>query len=68
MKLTFESDNKFFLPSMKSFVNSIQTYVRTHASLKSAMQTFGKYYGLNSNSKKPKLMGTKQIGVQPTRF
>ncbi|KAL5238893.1 hypothetical protein ACI65C_006303 [Semiaphis heraclei] len=66
MKRAFESDKEYFLPSMKSFVNSFQTNVRTHASLNSAMQTFGKYSGLNPNSKKPKLMGTKQIGVQPT--
>jgi len=66
MKQAFESDKEYFLPSMKAFVNSFQTNVRTHASLNSAMQTFGKYSGLNPNSKKPKLMGTKQIGVQPT--
>jgi len=58
MKRAFESDKKYFLPLMKSFVNSFQTNVRIHASLNSAMQTFGKYSGLNLSSKKPKLMGT----------
>ncbi|KAF0719880.1 SWIM-type domain-containing protein [Aphis craccivora] len=66
IKRAFASDKEYFLPSMKSFVNSFQTNVRTHASLNSALQTFGKYSGLNPNSKKPKLMGTKPIGVQPT--
>jgi len=53
MKRAFESDKEYFLPSMKSFVNYFQTSVRTHASLNSAMQTFGKYSGLNPKQRNP---------------
>jgi len=53
----FESDKKYFLPSMKSFVNSFQTNVRKHASLNSAMQTFRKYSGLNPKFKETQING-----------
>jgi len=66
MKSAFDSNKEYFLPTIKSFVNSFQNNVRTHASLSSAMQKFGKYSGLNLNSKKPKLMDHKQVGTQPS--
>lgn len=43
MKGPFDSNKQYFLPSITSFVNSIQNNERTHASLSSEMQTFGKY-------------------------
>ncbi|KAL5237698.1 hypothetical protein ACI65C_005108 [Semiaphis heraclei] len=66
MKNKFVTDKTYFLPSIKSFVNSYQKNVKTHASLTSAMETFGKYSGLSHTSKKPKLVSNKEIGTQPT--
>lgn len=66
MKQKFESNKTYFLPAIQSFVNSFQKNVKTDASLISALETFGKYSGLNPTSKKPKLMSNKEIGTQPT--
>jgi hypothetical protein len=66
MKKKFDTDKTYFLPAIKSFVNSYQKNVKTHTSLTSAMETFGKYSGLRHTSKKPKLIGNKEIGTQPT--
>ncbi|CAI6354853.1 unnamed protein product [Macrosiphum euphorbiae] len=66
MKKKFDSDKTYFLPAITSFVNSYKKNVRTDASLTSAMETFGKYSGLNHTSKKPKLCSNKEIGTQPT--
>jgi len=59
MKCAFDSDKAYFIPAIKSFV-------KTHARLCSAMETFGKYSGLNPKLKNSKLIGNKRIGVQPT--
>lgn len=66
MKRAFSSDKAYFLPAIKSFVKSMENNVKTHAGLCSAMETFGKYSGLNPKVKNPKLIGNKRIGTQPT--
>ncbi|KAL5238076.1 hypothetical protein ACI65C_005486 [Semiaphis heraclei] len=60
------SDKAYFLPAIKSFVKSMENNVKTHAGLCSAMETFGKYSGLNPKVKNPKLIGNKRIGTQLT--
>lgn len=66
IKRAFESDKEYFLPGINAFVNSFDKNVNTHAALLSAMMTFGKYSGINPKSIKPKLIGNKHIGTQPT--
>uniref|UniRef100_A0A2S2PBP9 SWIM-type domain-containing protein n=2 Tax=Schizaphis graminum TaxID=13262 RepID=A0A2S2PBP9_SCHGA len=66
MKRAFDSDKTYFLPAIKSFVKSMENNVKTHAGLCSAMETFGKYSGLNPKLKNSKLIGSKRIGTQPT--
>lgn len=55
-----------FLPGINAFVNSFDKNVNTHAALLSAMMTFGKYSGIYPKNIKPKLIGNKHIGTQPT--
>jgi len=57
IKRAFESDKEYFLPGIKTFVNSFDKNVNTHAALLSAMMTFGKYSGINPKSIKPNLLG-----------
>ncbi|KAF0755943.1 C2H2-type domain-containing protein [Aphis craccivora] len=45
--------------------NSFKKNIKTQAGLLSAM-TFGKYSGIDPNSKRIKLVGNKRIGTQPT--
>jgi len=66
MKSTFDSDKAYFLPAIKSFVKSVEINVKTNAELCSAMETFGKYSGLNPKFKNSKLISYKRIGTQPT--
>lgn len=66
IKRAFESDKDYFLPGINAFVNSVDKIVNTHVALLSAMMTFGKYSGINPKSIKPKLIGNKHIGTQPT--
>ena len=58
MKLTLHLE-------LKQLLNSFNKNVKTHASLLSAMMTFGKYSGLDPTSKKLKFIGNKRIGTQP---
>ncbi|KAL4083107.1 hypothetical protein QTP88_028437 [Uroleucon formosanum] len=44
----------------------IKEMSKRHAALSSAMMIFGKYSGTNPKSIKPKLIGKKHIGTQPT--
>lgn len=55
-----------FLPGMNNMIKSFEKNIRTHSSLLSAMMTFGKYSGIEPNSKCMKLIGNKHIGIQPT--
>lgn len=66
MKRAFDSDKAYFLPAINSFVKSMENNVKTHAGLCSAMETFGKYSGLNPKLKNSKLISNKRIGTQPT--
>jgi len=61
-----ESDPNYFLPGINAMNNSFKKNVKTHAGLLSAMMTFGKYSGIDPNSKKIKLVRNKRIGTQPT--
>ena len=40
--------------------------LKTDATLASALHCFGRYSGLSSLGKRPRMVGTKSIGVQPT--
>lgn len=66
MKSKFMSDKNDFLPGIKCMVNSINKNVNTDSALLSSLMTFGKYGGLDPNTKKVKLVGNKRIGTQPT--
>jgi len=66
MRDVIKSDETYFTPGIKAMSNSFNKNVKTHASLLSAMMTFGKYSGLDPTSKKLKLVGNKRIGTQPT--
>jgi len=66
IKTAFLSEKQYFLPGIKSMVNSYEKNVNTHSALLSAMMTFGNYSGLNPNTKNVKLVGNKHIGTQPT--
>lgn len=61
-----ESDPNYFLPGINAMNNSFNKNLKTHAGLLSAMMTFGKYSGIDPNSKRIKLVGNKRIGTQPT--
>lgn len=66
MRDVIKSDESYFTPGIKAMSNSFKKNVKTHASLLSAMMTFGKYSGLDPTSKTLKLVGNKRIGTQPT--
>ncbi|XP_060866748.1 THAP domain-containing protein 2-like [Metopolophium dirhodum] len=66
MKRAFDSDKAYFLPTIKSFVKSMENNVKTHAGLCSAMENFGKYSELNPKLNNSKLIDKKRIGTQPT--
>jgi len=67
MKHAFNSDKAYFLPVIKNFLKSMENNVKTHAELRSTMETFGKYYELNPKFKNSKLISNKRIGTQPEK-
>lgn len=66
MKSTFDSNKAYFPTAIKCFVKSVENDVKTNSELRSAMETFGKYSGLNPKFKNSKLISCKRIGTQST--